>query len=240
MRPANCRPKEIVKTTLFIPTRNEIEGMKAVMPRIHRDWVDEILVVDGDSTDGTIEYCRQNGYPVIRQRGSGLAGAYWTCFDNATGDVIIAFSPDNNSVPELIPQMIQAIRDGADLVIASRYKDGAVSEDDGVVTGFGNWMFTRLVRQLYGGNVTDALVMYRAFKKELVTSLQLTRTDKPYFEQELVIRCLKHGLTIVEIPGDEPKRIGGVRKMRVWYNGSVVLYGILKELFVHRDNRPAR
>jgi glycosyltransferase involved in cell wall biosynthesis len=214
--------------------------MKAVMPRIHRDWVDEILVVDGNSTDGTVEYCKQNGYKVVPQRGSGLAGAYWTCFDDATGDVIIAFSPDNNSVPELIPQMIQQIRDGADLVIASRYKEGAVSKDDDTVTAFGNWMFTRLVRLLYGGNVTDVLVMYRAFKRELVTKLQLTRSDEPYFEQELVIRCLKYGLKITEIPGDEPERIGGVRKMRVWHNGWMVLYGILKELFVHRVKRLAR
>ena len=223
-----------MKFTLFIPTRNEVEGMRVIMPRIRRDWVDEILVVDGDSTDGTIEYCQEHEIKVIPQRGKGLAGAYWTCFGEAAGDVIIAFSPDNNSIPELIPAMIEQMRAGADLVIASRYKDDAKSKDDDAVTGFGNWMFTRLVRLLYGGNVTDALVMYRAFKKELVTKLKLTRSDKAYFEQELVIRCLKHGLKIVEIPGDEPKRIGGVRKMHVLLNGTVVLYGILKELFVHR------
>jgi len=229
-----------MKTTLFIPTRNEVEGMRAIMPRIRREWVDEILVVDGSSTDGTVEYCKEHGYNVIPQRGAGLAGAYWTCFDEATGDVIIPFSPDNNSIPELIPALIQEIRNGADLVIASRYRAGANSKDDDTVTAFGNWMFTRLVRLLYGGNVTDALVMYRAFRKELVTRLELTRSNEAYFEQELVIRCLKHGLKIVEIPGDEPPRIGGVRKMRVWRNGSVVLYGILKELFVHRVQRPTR
>lgn len=227
-----------MKVTLFIPTRNEVEGMRSIMPRIRREWVDEILVVDGNSTDGTVEYCREHGYKIVPQTGKGLAGAYWTCFDQATGDVIVAFSPDHNSVPELIPSMIQHIRDGADLVIASRYAEGAKSEDDDFVTAFGNWMFTRLVRLLYGGNVTDVLVMYRAFRKELVTTLALTRTDEPYFEQELVIRCLKHGLKIAEIPGDEPKRVGGVRKMRVWHNGSMVLYGILKELFVHRVKRP--
>jgi glycosyltransferase involved in cell wall biosynthesis len=228
-----------MKFTLFIPTRDEVEGMRVIMPRIRRDWVDEILVVDGNSTDGTIEYCQKHGFKVIPQRGKGLAGAYWTCFDEAAGDVIIAFSPDNNSIPELIPVLIEQMRAGADLVIASRYKGDAKSEDDDAVTGFGNWMFTRLVRLLYGGNVTDVLVMYRAFPRELVTRLELTRSDKAYLEQELVIRCLKHGLKIVEIPGDEPKRIGGVRKMHALRNGTVVLYGVLKELFVHRvKHRP--
>jgi glycosyltransferase involved in cell wall biosynthesis len=223
-----------VKVTLFIPTKNEVEGMKLIMPRIRKEWVDEILVVDGHSTDGTLEYCRQHGYRVIQQERPGLGGAYWTCFDHAQGDVIIAFSPDNNSIPELIPKMTEKIREGYDLVIASRYTLGAKSHDDTPITAFGNWMFTRLVNLLYGSHLTDVLVMYRAFRKELVSKLNLTRTTHPYFEQEMVIRCIKHGLKIAEIPGDEPKRIGGTPKMRVWYNGPVVLYGILKELFVHR------
>ena len=96
-----------MRTTLFIPTLNEIEGVKKIMPRIRKEWVDEIIVVDAHSTDGTPEYLRAQGYRVIDQTGTGLVGAYWDCLDVMAGDVLIAFSPDNNSVPELIPQMIQ-------------------------------------------------------------------------------------------------------------------------------------
>jgi hypothetical protein len=134
--------------------------------------------------------------------------------------------------------MVEKMREGNDLVIASRYKDGAKSEDDDTVTAFGNWMFTKMVKILFGGNVTDVLVMYRAFKKELVTKLDLTRSEHAYFEQELVIRALKLGLKVAEVPGDEPARIGGVRKMVVWYNGPMVLFGILRELFVFRVKKP--
>jgi glycosyltransferase involved in cell wall biosynthesis len=204
------------------------------MPRIRREWVDEILVVDGNSTDGTVEYCHEHGYKVIQQKEKGLGAAYWECFDVAEGDVIIPFSPDNNSVPELIPELIAKIKEGNDLVIVSRYLGNAKSEDDDLVSGFGNWMFTKMVKILYGGNITDLLVMYRAFKKDLIKQLRLTRSRHAYFEQELVIRCLKNGFKVAEIPGDEPPRVGGVRKMRVWFNGSMVLYGILKELFVPR------
>ena len=228
-----------LKTTLFIPTRNEVEGMRVIMPRIRREWIDEILFVDGNSTDGTIEYCKEHGYTIVQQKEPGLGGAYWTCFDVAQGDIIIPFSPDNNSVPELIPALVQKIQEGYDLVIASRYLEGARSEDDDRVTAFGNWMFTGMLNLLHGGQFTDVLVMYRAFRKELVTKLDLTRTIHPYFEQEMVIRCLKHGLRVMEIPGDEPERIGSPRKMKVWYNGPVVLYGILKELFVHRRKKMA-
>jgi len=223
-----------MKTTLFIPTLNEIEAIKTIMPRIKREWVDEIIVVDGNSTDGTPEWFRENGYRVISQKSHGLAGAYWECFEAAAGDVIILFTPDGNSIPDLIPVMVEKMREGYDLVIASRYASGAKSQDDDFVTGFGNWMFTKMVKTFYGGPVTDVLVAYRAFRKSLVSTLQLTRSNHPYFEQELVIRSIKHGLRIAEVPGDEPARIGGVRKMSVVYNGSWVLYGILRELFVHR------
>jgi glycosyltransferase involved in cell wall biosynthesis len=223
-----------MKTTLFIPFLNEIEGLKLIMPRIQRDWVDEILFVDAHSTDGSREWLQERGYKVVQQEGRGLAMAYWTCFDVCQGDVIVAFSPDNNSVPEAIPQLIEKIREGYDMAIASRYLGTAKSEDDDTITGFGNRMFTWLINLIYGGRYTDSLVMYRAFRKDLVRQLDLTRSEHPLLELELVIRALKHGLKITEIPADEPKRIGGVRKMRIWYNGSAIVYVILKELFTHR------
>lgn len=228
-----------MKTTLFIPVLNEIEAAQHIMPKIRREWVDEILVVDGHSTDGTAEWFRQQGYKVIEQRGQGLAGAYWTCFEEAEGDIIVAFTPDGNSLPELIPALVAKVKEGYDVVIASRYKDGAKSEDDDIVTAFGNWMFTKIVNILFGGYYTDVLVMYRAFRKDLVQRLSLTRARHSYLEQELVIRPLKHGLKVAEIPGDEPKRIGGVRKMRVVHNGSIVLWAIIRELFIHRVPRSA-
>lgn len=228
-----------MKTTLFLPVLNEIDGLKAILPRIQREWVDEMIFVDGGSTDGTLEYLRENGYHVIRQKEKGLAAAYWECFAVATGDVIIPFSPDNNSVPELLPQLVAKMREGYDLVIVSRYRDGARSEDDDPVTAFGNWMFTTIVNVLFGGRYTDVLVMYRAFRKDLIERLKLDVRKTPVLEVQLVIRCLKYGCKVGEIPGDEPKRIGGKRKMSVWYNGSTILWLILKELFCHRVKKAA-
>ena len=228
-----------MKTTLFLPVLNEIDGLKAILPRIQPGWVDEMIFVDGGSTDGTFEYLQENGYHVIRQQEKGLAAAYWECFAVATGDIIIPFSPDNNSVPELLPRLIDKMKQGYDMVIVSRYRDGARSEDDDLLTGFGNWMFTTLINILFGGHYTDVLVMYRAFRKDLVQRLRLDVRKTPVLEVQLVIRCLKYGCKIDEIPGDEPKRLGGKRKMSIWYNGSTILWLILKELFCHRIKRQA-
>jgi len=223
-----------MKTTLFIPVLNEIDGVKVIMPCIQKDWVDEILFVDGGSTDGTVEYLRQEGYTVISQRKPGLCQAYWECFEVCKGDIIIPFSPDGNSVPELIPALVAKIKEGYDLVIVSRYLDDSKSEDDDFITGWGNWLFPRLVKWLYGGSFTDVFVMFRAFRKDLVKTLGFDETQLPTLEVIMVIRAIKHRLKVAEIPGPEPKRIGGVRKMKIWYNGSAVMYQLIKELFVHR------
>ena len=230
-------PFDQVKTTLFIPTLNEIDGVKVIMPQIKREWVDEIIFVDCSSTDGTPEWLQEHGYRVITQKSRGLALAYWECFDAMAGDVIIVFTPDGNSMPETIPALVAKMKEGYDLVIASRYLGDAKSEDDDLITGFGNWMFTRLMNLLYGTRYTDVLVSYRAFKISLVKALNLTRSQHPFLEQELMVRAYKQGFKVTEIPADEPKRIGGVRKMRIVYNGLAVLWGILREMFVSRAKK---
>jgi glycosyltransferase involved in cell wall biosynthesis len=221
-----------MKSTLLVPTLNEIEGVRLIMPRISKDWIDEILVVDGGSIDGTLEYFENNGYKVIRQKSKGICGAYWEGIEVATGDIIVPFSPDNNSVPELIPGLVSKIKEGYDMVIASRYLKGAKSYDDDRVTAFGNWMFTKLANICFGAKFTDTLVIFRAFRKDIVKTLKLDEKKRPVFEYQICIRCAKQKLKVTEIPGDEPKRIGGKRKMRPLYNGSTLLWQMIKELFI--------
>ncbi len=227
-------------STLLVLTLNEFEGVRQIMPRVRREWVDEILFVDGGSTDGTLEYIRDNGYKVVCQRSRGVCGAYWEGIEAAAGDIIIPFSPDNNSLPELIPALLDKMGEGYDMVIASRYLPGARSLDDDFVTAIGNWMFTRAVNIFFGGKFTDSLVMFRAFRKDLVSRLEMDEKKRPVFEMQLCIRCAKKKLKVAEIPGDEPRRIGGVRKMRPLYNGSTLLWQIAKEVFIKRGGGRGR
>jgi len=224
-----------VKTTLFIPVKNEITGIQQIMPLIDRSWVDEILVVDGQSTDGTKEWFEKEGIKVIDQKTVGIGGAYWDCLAHCTGDVVIAFSPDGNSLPEMIPVLRDKMAEGYDMVIGSRYKDGARSDDDDVVTGFGNWMFTMFVNVLFGGSVTDSLVMLRAFRTDLPERLDMTPTEYPIFEYVLSIRTAKKKCRVTEIGADEPPRIGDVRKMKPLYNGTALLLVVLNELIPARS-----
>lgn len=233
--------------TLLVPTLNEIDGMKAVMPQVRREWVDQILVVDGNSTDGTAEYARAQGYEVVVQKKKGPRHAFNEAFPHVRGDLVITFSPDGNSKPEVIPLLIEKMGEGYDMVIASRYKDGAKSDDDDWFTGFGNWLFTRLVNWLHAAHYTDAMVIYRAYKTKLFQALDLDK-DESYtperwlgtvigVEPLLSVRCAKMKLRVAEIPADEPRRVGGERKLDALRWGGAYLLQFFRELYHWNPNR---
>ena len=92
-----------MKTTLILPTLNELGGMKEIMPKIKKEWYDQLIIVDGGSTDGTIEYAKENGYDIYVQKGRGLRQGLREMWGMIEGDVVITFSPDGNSISELIP-----------------------------------------------------------------------------------------------------------------------------------------
>ena len=223
-------------------TLNEINGMKAIMPRVKREWCDQIIIVDGGSTDGTIEWARGQGYFVYVQKQKGFRHAYTEVLPYIEGDVVITFSPDGNSIPELIPELIDKMKEGYDMVIASRYLGGAKSEDDDIITAFGNWLFTKTVNILHGGHYTDAMVIFRAYKTKLVYDLDLNKeegyrlAEKLFrtnisWEPLLSVRAAKKKLKVAEIPGDEPPRIGGERKLKVLKWGAAYYFQFIREVF---------
>lgn len=234
-----------MKVTLLVLTLNEIDGMKAIMPRVRKEWCDQLIILDGGSTDGTIEYANEQGYFVYVQEKPGFRHAYTEVLPYIEGDVVVTFSPDGNSVPELIPALIAKMKEGYDMVIGSRYLDGAKSEDDDAITAFGNWLFTKTVNILYGGRYTDSMVIFRAYRKQLIYELDL-HTDAAYrtaeklfqttisWEPLLSVRAAKRKLKIAEIPADEPPRVGGTRKLQVLRWGGAYYFQFIREKFCWR------
>lgn len=217
-----------MKVTLLAPTLNEIEAVQVVLPKIKKEWVDEIIVVDGGSTDGTIEYCQNNGYFVYKQEGRGYGQGMKDGATIAQGDIVIEFPPDGNSPPEKIPDLIKKINEGHDFVVASRYLKGAKSYDDDFLTSKGNRIFTFLVNFLFRANYTDVLIGFRAYRRESFNKLNMTAAGLDWSVQ-MPIQFAKERFNVVEIPVDEPKRIGGQRKMSPFKTGWKILGIIVKE-----------
>jgi glycosyltransferase involved in cell wall biosynthesis len=234
-----------MKTTLLVPTLNELESIQVIMPRVKKEWCHQIIIVDGGSTDGTVEWARQNGYFVYIQKEPGMRKAYTEALPYVEGDVLITFSPDGNSIPELIPELVKKMGEGYDMVIASRYLGDAKSEDDDLITAFGNWFFTKSINLLHGGHYTDTMVMYRAYKTQVIYDLELNK-DEGYrmaerifqthigWEPLLSVRAAKRKLRVTEIPGDEPPRIGGKRKLQIFKWGGALYFQVLREIFFWR------
>jgi glycosyltransferase involved in cell wall biosynthesis len=234
-----------MRVTLLALTLNEIDGVRAIMPQIDRSWFDQVIVVDGGSTDGTIEWCREHGFEVFVQRRKGIRFAYLEIMPYVKGDIIVSISPDGNCPVDAIPGLIEKMRQGYDLVIGSRYLGDAVSDDDDLLTGFGNWFFTKTVNVLYGSHYTDVMVIYRAFTRNLVYDLDLDKEESYVLPEKLFktvisweplmsVRAVKRAMKIAEIAVGEPKRIAGKRKLQMFRWGAAYYFQFWRELWYWR------
>ena len=237
--------------TIIVPTLNEIKGMQQIMPRIKPEWYDQLIVLDGHSVDGTVEWCQSQGYEVFTQQKVGMWNAYKELFQsgNVNGDIVVTFSPDGNSIPELIPLLVSKMDGDYDMVIASRYKDAAKSYDDTVITSFGNHLLNWMVNVLSSGHYTDSLVMFRAYKRDVVEKLGFMDATPAFYRQMLKmstlfsfepclsLRAAREKLKVCEIPGDEPPNItlDGKRRENWLVHGVIIVSQILYDaLFYHR------
>jgi NDP-4-keto-2,6-dideoxyhexose 3-C-methyltransferase len=227
---------ERLTTTLLLPTLDEIEAVRVIVPQLRREWVDEILVIDGGSTDGTVEYMRTAGLEVRAQTVRGYGEGLLEAIHLAKGDIVIEFNPDGNSIPDDIPRIIAKVNEGYDLVIGSRYRDGAKSDDDDWVTAAGNWMFTRIVNLLFGTRYTDVLVGFRAYRRQAALRLGLDAPGLSWPCQSST-RFARAGLRVTEIPAHEPARIGGKRKMMPLRTGWQITKLILRDFIAFRPKK---
>ena len=230
-----------MKATLFVPVLNEREGLAAVMPTVPAGLFDQTLIVDGRSTDGSAEWCRAQGYDVYVQEKRGIRHAYIEAWPLIRHELVVTFSPDGNCKVEDLPPLVAKLREGYDMVIASRYLGAAKSEDDSWLTGFGNWMFTTLINLCHRGRFTDAMTIYRGYRASLFRELDLHLEDSYATERLfhtvmgieplLSMRAAKRRLRIGEIPSDEPNRIYGKRKLQIFRWGGAYLTQVFRELY---------
>jgi len=224
-----------MKISLVLLTLNEIDGLRAVFEAIPCAEVDEVLVVDGGSIDGTRKFLKERNVRIVEQEHPGRGAAMRRAAEVAMGDVLVFFSPDGNEDPSDIGRFRPLLEGGNDLVIASRMMTGAFNEEDDQLLRWRKWAnkaFTNLAHLFWGtsgSKVTDTINGYRAIRREAFERLALDSSGYT-IEFQMTVRALKTGLSIVEFPTAEGQRIGGESYARSLPTGWAMLETLVAEI----------
>ena len=204
-----------MKVTAVIPAKNEEEGIEKIIKNVSR-FVDEVLVVDGHSKDKTRQIAKECGAKVVLDGGKGKGDGIRTGVRKAKGDIIVFIDADGSHNPKDIPKLIKPIKnEKADLVVASRAKGGSDEirlDLDGLFRQIGSEIAAILVNFRWRANLTDIQNGFRAIRKKTALALKL-ESDGFEIEEEMIMKCLKRGVRIMEVAGHEYQRRWGVSKL---------------------------
>lgn len=222
-----------MKTTLIIFTLNEIEGVNKIFPLIPFSCFDECFVIDGGSTDGTIEFFQEKNIPVVRQQKPGRGQAFFEAARIAEGDILFFFSPDGNEEPADLLKLLSAMKNGGDMAIASRAMKGGQFEKENFFIPYRAWanrIFSFLANLFFRGRVSDAINGFRAIRKDRFFDLKLN-AEHFAIEYQMSIRAMKKKYNIMEAATIEGERMGK-SKAKSLPVGLDLLGTLVKEFFL--------
>ena len=218
------------EVTVVIPTLNEADNIAYVLERLP-DVVTEVIVVDGRSTDGTVEVVRsiRPDARVIEQDRTGKGNALWCGVRMSTGDITVLLDADGSTDPAEIPRFTDALLRGHDFAKGTRFAAGGGSEDITWLRRLGNRALVALVNAIWGVSYTDLCYGFNAFWTRVA---RVVYAPCDGFEVETLINiraASAKGLRVVEVPSFESSRRTGVSNLRAHRDGVRVLRTILAE-----------
>ena len=224
-RPIGCPPVSVIICAL-----NEEQNLQHVLPKIP-EWVNEILLVDGHSTDNTVTVAKQLG-PRIRVlvqpgKGKGDAIKYGTL--EATGEIIVTIDADGQTNPEDIQRFITPLLNGYDLSKGTRLAKGR-PQNMPRYRWFGNKILVNTVNILYGTKYTDICSGYNAYWRSAFQRLKLINNSFE-MEQEMLVKAKKAGLKVIEVEHHDAGRLGCNSKVSGVKQGFIDLWIVIKERF---------
>jgi glycosyltransferase involved in cell wall biosynthesis len=235
-RPVSSHLAIAPPVSVVIPAVNEAENLPYVFKSLP-EWIHEVVLVDGNSTDSTVEIARElwPDVKVVRQLGKGKGDALITGFKACTGDIIVMVDADGSANGQEIVSYVSALVSGADFAKGSRFANGGGTDDITPIRKLGNRVLCAVVNVKFGARYTDLCYGYNAFWRHCLEEIDLDCTG---FEIETLmnIRLVKAGLKVQEIPSHEYLRIHGTSNLHAARDG----LRVLKVIFKERSNRGAQ
>ncbi len=214
---------------ILIPTLNEERSIGEVVEGFKRLGFENILVIDGHSTDRTVEIAKSKGARVVFQSGRGKGQAIIEAFRLIDNEVVVMVDGDGTYLPEDVKKLLDPIERGvADHVVGNRFANfekGAFTR----LNLIGNKILNFLFRVMYGVELRDILSGYRALTRDVYKSVELSKEGFE-IETELTVETIAKGFRIVEVPITYRKRAGRT-KLKPFRDGiriALTIYELLK------------
>jgi dolichol-phosphate mannosyltransferase len=235
---SNGRNGSTPQLTILLPTRNEKDNLELLFPRLDSvleeiGVASETIVVDGDSTDGTLETAKRHCALAFPQQGAGYGLALKQGFKAASGEYIVTLDADLSHDPRFI-QRLWENREGADVVVASRYCEGGAAQAPffrRFLSNVLNWVFSAG----FGVPVTDMSSGFRLYKGDVVRAVEFEGTTYDALE-EILIRIHNEGGRIIEVPFTYVPRVHGTSNARIFQIGMRLLGTFVRLQRLRRSN----
>lgn len=221
--------------TIIIPAYNEeatignvISETTTIMNDLNVPY--EIIVIDDGSTDKTGKIASTHKVTVLsNEENSGKGYSLRRALNHANGDIIVTIDADGEHKPKEIPDLIEPLLNGTDIVAGSRFL-GSQTEVTTRLNKIGNSIFNLVIMMLTGKRVTDSQTGFRALKKEVLDNLNL-ESDGYEIETEITVKSLKNGFVFKETPISVERRRYSISKLKLFSDGTKILKTLLKMNF---------
>jgi len=225
-----------MKITLCLLVFNERSGCEVDVPKLRRDTFDDVYAVDGGSTDGTVEYLESQGIPVFKQSKPSLNAAYAHAVEICKTEGLVVFFPKGTLDPDCTKEMADKLRQGYDLVVASRFIDGGRNEEDHRILKPRKWginvlsITTSLVWRREGWRIRDVLHGVKGFTVSAYRSMKISSIGVTV-DLEMAVRSYRLRIPRTEFPVRETERQSGETSFPIWATGKRLGRFLLAEMF---------
>ncbi len=223
--------------SVVVPTLNEERNLPIVFGLLP-DGLHEVIVVDGRSTDDTVETARRlrPDVKVVLETRKGKGAALQAGFAAASGEIIVMLDADGSADPCEIVDYVKALTDGADFAKGSRFLPGGGSSDITALRRAGNAVLCWVTNRMWGSSYTDLCYGYNAFWSHCLPVMDV---DCDGFEVETLInvRIAEAGLDVAEVPSFEFDRIHGESNLNAFRDGLRILRTMAQERAARRRAR---